>query len=337
MKRGLVLLDNAEVPEAEWQRRVDAARRALAEQGVDLALVYGDVFRSDDIAYLTNLCIYWNEGMLAIPATGELALLTKLSPRVHTWMRRTSTLTDLRSGKAFGALVAELLGERPTGTLGLVDADLWPSALIEEVTEAAAGWTVRRLGGLIREQRRRPSPEQVELLRRAGAVLARAARDATAEGLSERDRVAAAEHAVRSEGFTDVLVRADARSVELTGQFRGSWLRVGRDVSGALSGALAGAVATATAGVTTEALRAAARAGLGDLSAKADLTVRVVDHADLSTDGEYAGPDGALLDGSAVAIGVRLDTPNGRLSASDSVLVGRAGAEPLTIEKDSAS
>lgn len=83
MKRGLVVLDHDELPEEEWRRRIDRTRAVLREQGVDLALVYGDVFRSDDIAYLTNLCIYWNEGMLAVPADGEPALLTKLSPRVQ--------------------------------------------------------------------------------------------------------------------------------------------------------------------------------------------------------------------------------------------------------------
>ena len=82
MKRGLVLFDPAEIPAAEWRARVAAVQRELAASGTDVALIYGDVSRSDDIAYLTNLCVYWNEGVLAVPAHGEPAFLTKLSPRV---------------------------------------------------------------------------------------------------------------------------------------------------------------------------------------------------------------------------------------------------------------
>src|SRR3954470_19296331 len=131
MKRGLVVLDPDEVPTGEWQERVGGLQRRLAEERVDLALVYGDVFASDDIGYLTNLCIYWNEGVLAVPVDGEPAFLTKLSKRVHPWMRATSTLEDLRSGRDLAGLIADLAGE--TRAVGLVDRDLWPAALVHDV------------------------------------------------------------------------------------------------------------------------------------------------------------------------------------------------------------
>jgi creatinase/prolidase-like protein len=333
MKRGLVVLDHDEVPEAEWRGRLDQPRRMLAERGIDLALIYGDVFRSDDIAYLTNLCIYWNEGMLAVPADGEPTLLTKLSPRVHPWMRRTSTLTDLRSGKTFGALVGTLLAERPPGTLGLIDAGLWPAALVDEVAGAAPGWTVVPLDGLVRDRRSRPSERQLGLLRRGSGVLTDAVAQAARAGLSEPERVATAERTVRSAGFTDVLVRAAGGSVEITGQYRNGWLRVGRDVDGRATPALRGAVSMAAGGVRVAELAAAARAQLAGLPAGSACEVRVVDHADLSTDGEYAGrdPDRTLAAGTVVAICVEVTTPDGPpLAASDTVLVHERGAEQLT-------
>jgi hypothetical protein len=333
MKRGLVVLDHDELPEEEWRRRIDRTRAGLREQGVDLALVYGDVFRSDDIAYLTNLCIYWNEGMLAVPANGEPALLTKLSPRVHTWMRRTSTLTDLRSGKAFGSLVGALLAERAPGTLGLIDAELWPAALVEEVTGAATGWTVRPLPGLVRESRTRPSEHEVALLRRSGAVLAEAVERAGADGLAERERVATAEEVLRGQGFTDVVARAGATSVEITGQYRNAWLRTGRTLHGELADPLAAALGTAAGGVTTRKLAEAARSRLGEPPADAVFDLRVIDHVDLATDGEYLGQDGdrALVAGQVAVVVVELVRADGTvLTASDSVLVGERGATALT-------
>ena len=76
MKRGLVVRDAEEIADSEWAARVGALQSELAAAGVDIALIYNDVSRGDDIGYLTNLCIYWNEGVLAVPATGEPAMLT---------------------------------------------------------------------------------------------------------------------------------------------------------------------------------------------------------------------------------------------------------------------
>jgi hypothetical protein len=101
VKRGLV-----EPPRADHAGRVRALQERLRAAGAQLGLVYGDVSRSDDIEYLTGLCIYWNEGVVGVPADGEPALLSKLSKRVHPWMRATSTLTDLRSGRDLAALIA---------------------------------------------------------------------------------------------------------------------------------------------------------------------------------------------------------------------------------------
>ncbi|MCI2418782.1 hypothetical protein MOQ72_15175 [Saccharopolyspora sp. K220] len=318
MKRGLVVLDHNEIPEAQWRQRIEQVRAQLVAEEVEVALVYGDVFRSDDIAYLTNLCIYWNEGMLAIPADGDPALLTKLSPRVHTWMRRTSTLTDLRSGKAFGTLVAELVAGREPGTLGLVDASLWPTALIDEVSAAAPGWVVRPLEGLVRQFRIRPSEEEKALLRQASVALAKAAEEATGAGLSRQERISVAERVVRDAGFTDVLVRATDTSVEITGQHRNSWLRIAREVEqGTLAAALRNVLAAVADGVTT-----------GSLAEATDAQVRVVHHADLSTDGEYAShsPSRQLAAGDVVVVSV--GSPES--TAADTVVITESGVENLT-------
>lgn len=325
MKRGLVVLDETELPQSEWADRIKRARAGLSSAGVDVGLVYGDVFRSDDIAYLTNLCIYWNEGILAIPAGSSdeaPVFLTKLSPRVHTWMRRTSTLTELRSGKTFGALVKALLEGREPGTIGLVEGGLWPTAVVDEIAAAAPGWQVKPLDGLVRTLRTRPSEHETALLRRAGAALSEALAAATADGLTDQERISAAERVVRDAGFTDVVVRAEDGTVEITGQHRNSWVRAGRGGKDAsrVHQALRDVIAAAADGV--EVAKLAALVQPWDL--------RVIDHADLSTNGEYAAApaDRKLTAGEAVVLSVETA---GRLGASDTVLVGQTGAEPLTV------
>lgn len=136
MKRGLHVLDPAETPDEEWQERVSTVQRTMAAQGIDVALVYADVSRSDDLAYLTNLCLYWNEGVLAIPADGPVTFLTKLSLRVQNWMKASSTVTEFSGGKNFAELVAKTLLGKKNGTLGLVDAALWPADVADEIVAA---------------------------------------------------------------------------------------------------------------------------------------------------------------------------------------------------------
>lgn len=349
MKRGLVLLDPAEVPGWEWRRRIGAVTERLDTEGIDVALVYGDVSRSDDIGYLTNLCIYWNEGVLAVPVDGEPVFLTKLSPRVHPWMRRVSTVTEIRSGRNLPELVAKFLSDRPQGTVGLVDAALWPAAVVREIAAAVPGWSVRELGGLVREQRIVPAEPELALLRHGGRVLARAAAQACGAGLPAPARIAVVERCLRRAGFLDVLANSFAStdgvtSVGVTGQYRTGWLHAARlagtgDAAGgwpaALRAALAAAIDAAEPGRTGADLLAAVRGALVGLPAGASGWVSWVNQADLATGGEYAGqtPDTPLVAGSVVAIAVDvLFADGGYATVADTVLIGAGGAEPLTAE-----
>jgi hypothetical protein len=346
MKRGLVVLDHSETPESEWTARVGTLQERLGEEGVDIALVYGDVYRSDDIGYLTNLCIYWNEGIVAVPASGEPSFLTKLSPRVHTWMRRTSKVSDLRSGRAFGPLVRDLLDGRERGVVGLVDAAMWPAAAVAELTDALPGWELRPLGALVREQRLRPSPQEIALLTSASALMRDALRQASEPDLSSTRRVSAIERTLRGGGYTEVLVstastRDGVVSVDVTGQYRHNWVRAARPVTGsggdplvkALESALDAAIGAVAAGTPIPALWESARAALTALPSGTDAEVRWIDQADLSTGGDYwqRAEDIPLEQGAVGAVAVEVVLPDGgRAVAADSVLVGARGAERLT-------
>ncbi|GHH87965.1 hypothetical protein GCM10018793_65810 [Streptomyces sulfonofaciens] len=345
MKRGLVVLDPAEVPVEEWGERVGGLQRRLAAEGVDLALVYGDVFSSDDIAYLTNLCIYWNEGVLAVPAEGEPVFLTKLSPRVHPWMRRVSTVSRIESGRQFGALAAKLAEGREAGTVGLVDAPLWPAPVVAELRAALPGWRFAELPGLVREQRAVPSAAELVLLEEAARVVGGAADEAVAGGLGGHERVATVERLVRGAGFLDVQVNtADAadgaQCVQVTGQYRTLWVHAARlaggagaDWAAALQDALDRAVAAALPGATGADLGAAARPALERLPQGTDARARWTDQTDLASAGEYRpATDGTpLTAGSVVAVTVDALLPGGGYAAlADTVLITPDGARRLT-------
>ena len=346
MKRGLVLFDPAEIPADEWRGRVAAVQRELAASGTDVALIYGDVSRSDDIAYLTNLCVYWNEGILAVPAHGDPVFLTKLSPRVHPWMRLISTVTEIRSGRSFAELVATFLGPGEGGTVGLIEAELWPAAVSAEIRQALAGREVRPLGALVRALRQVPSTAEIALLTRAAASLAGTAADAAAPELTDSERVAVAERGLRGDGFLDVLAEAartgdGVASVRITSQYRYLWLQASRiaatsvtaDWPDPLRQAIADVVTAAVPGATAADLDRAARPALDRLPAGATSDVRWVHHADMATNGEYADyPSGLPIPaGSVVVVDIDVRFADGTHAAvAETVLAAADGSVCLT-------
>ncbi|HLH68055.1 MAG TPA: aminopeptidase P family N-terminal domain-containing protein [Candidatus Dormibacteraeota bacterium] len=290
MKRGLVVLE--EWAPAELRSRVETLQRRLIEQGVEVAAIYGDVHRSGDITYLTNLCLYWNEGILLVPARGDPTFLTKLSPRVHPWMRATSTVTDLRSGPDLSRLVTERLGDLDPGALGIVDGHWWPAILLRSLPAALPGWQIRDLGPLVRGLRLRPSSSELAVLRESAAVATQAWRTGALPGLTPTERVAAAERSAREHGVEDVLARASAVWLEVVVEYRGYWTAVagGLQVQ-ASQAALAEAEARLRPGVSRRDLEAGG--------------VTLLHHVDLETGGDHRPDedrDAPLEEGAVVVL-----------------------------------
>ncbi len=297
MKRGLVL-----PPEPVHEERLDALRARMAEAGADVALVYGDVSRSDDIAHLTNLCVYWNEGVVGVPAEGEPALLSKLSKRVHPWMRETSTLNDLRSGRDLAKLLAEFAGD--ARRVGLVDRDVWPAQLVDELGEACGAELVD-LPDAVRADRLVPEAGRVrELGARLGAAL-----EATGGA-------AGVERELRAAGALDVIAvcheAADGSvTLDVRVQQYGMWLRAARCEGGRAAERVSGELAAAA-----EALRAGDAPGPG---------VRLTSHADLAPGAPHRDADEARP-GEVVIAEVASE---GAIAAAP-FLLEAGGAESLT-------
>ncbi|MGH3212157.1 MAG: hypothetical protein ACRDNO_30785 [Trebonia sp.] len=344
MKRGLVVLDPAEIPPGELERRVGALQAELRARGLAAALVYADVYHSGDLGYLSNICLYWNEALLAVPAEGKPALLTKLSPRVANWWRATSQLEDFRSGRVLSTLVEGFLAEQGPGGVGLVELDWWPDSVAADVTAVAGGREISDLGSVVRRRRQVPSPAEAELLRRAAAVTAESVAAVLNGALSNFERAGKAELAARMGGVEDVNLYChssgpDADTVEVVSEFRGYWTGAARVVArsdpgwaGALAAGYQAAAAALAAGVTPAAVRDAGRAALSALGS--DARVDLVQHTDLETDGgyRYQSDDAEpLTDGAVVTLRVELCLADGSTAVlADTYQVGPGTADCLT-------
>lgn len=318
MKRGLVLESTELYPREEWGGRLERVQDELGRLGADWALVYGDVSAADDIAYLVNVCVYWNEGVLAVPQVGEPVFVTKLSPRVFPWMERTSTIGGFRSGPDIAKNLSAIVGTE--GRIAVVDDVRWPAALLDDVTVAFDGRTAPA-PGLISWFRATPSDTEIVMLIETGARLG--------EALAAEPSIAAAELAMRTYGCTDVLLDHHGTAIEILVQYGPLWLRAGRD-SGPLSEAATAALGQAAAmlrpGSTANGLAQAITTPEGT---RVDLT--------LVSSLQFTGP-GELSEtvttdaGTVVAIVVDLIGTDAAASVSDTFLVTADGARPLTAQ-----
>lgn len=343
MKRGLIARDPSDAVRASAEQRVTAVRERVREAGCVVGLVYGDVSRSDDISYLGTLCVYWNEGILAVPADGDVAFITKLSPRVHPWMRASSTVTDLRSGpnlpKLIGGLLEDLQAE-PQPRIGLVERDWWPSGLLADIAAAFPEAELADLGDVVRAARLVPDAGELDLLRRAGVVAGEAVQSAIdLEGSAPAARIGEIERRVRRAGMTDLFAVAEEApdGSVTTGavvQLQHLWLRAARSGGGALAEHATVGAARATAalrdGVTEAEVAQAARDGV---PADVTLTTVCVRHVDLTPVGDGRRPsdvDGPLRAGEVVAVAVTASDDRAQATVADTHLLSDDGATALT-------
>ncbi len=324
MKRGLVQAAGGH--RDVYEARLERLREQVRAAGAQVALIYGDVYRSDDIAHLTNLCIYWNEGVVAVPLDGPPVFLAKLSKRVHPWMQRTSILTDLRASQKLPELIGSYLEELGPRTIGFVDRAWWPAELVDGIVAAAPGRSFVDLPDAVRNQRLVPDELDCADLERAGSLVAAGLAAAVAATGDVAERLAALELATRGGGARDVL--ASCREIgacvqiDCAVQFANVWAR-GACVEGDDDG-------------LREALEAAALAlcadvRLADIQAVVDpdVAVSIVSHCDLATGGDLRGLfDSAqpLPEGAAVTLAVA----TAETVVADTYLVQSDGATSIT-------
>jgi Xaa-Pro aminopeptidase len=134
MKHGLIAWDKTELPEAAFETRLAAARRALAERGLPALIVYTDICKSDRARYLSNFMPYWNRALLVIPMEGKPVLLCSLSPRVYPWIKSTTILEEIKFSPNLAQAALDLSLER----IGIVDLDGLPYDLHTELCAGKA-------------------------------------------------------------------------------------------------------------------------------------------------------------------------------------------------------
>lgn len=355
MRRGLLSWSREEEPAESFDARLAEVRKAMAQDGLEVLLVYTDFTRPSAVARLCHFIPYWNRAILVVTPHKPLALICALSNRGVGWIRETSTLEDvLCTGDLGGAVSAKLqdAGLGAGAKVGVVELDSFPRGVLEMVTEKTGIASTDATTAFETAMAAAPGVGSllVENAIKMGEVALAAARAAFTSPEQGPAALAAAELAARNAGAEEVLIAVapdaakDTRLQRIDGTaafgdevflrisvaYKGYWHRIGTTLH-------ANGAATEAAAKAEAAMRAAS-ANAGEVDAQALATAIAgsfgADTCEWALEGAWAGLPLALLASSEqsteakanglVSLTVRIKSGNGQWYGACPLLIRQA-------------
>jgi hypothetical protein len=247
MKRGLIHWDAAQLPPAAFAARLANIHHHCERLDVPALAAYCDVWRSNDVRYISNYMPYWNRALTIVPRGEKPLLLCSLSPRVYPWIKSVTIHEVVIASPSLPAQLAKLCEERGWTRLGMLDVKGLPHDLYTQISAGSV-----RMVDLPRDQFH-VTPDSAEL-----DMYRHAARDARhvlerqltsrVVGLRDHEVVGELEREFRRAGAEDLVVLvSDGRSVPLPPSGKefgpdssvcvalernGHWVKISRNVAG---------------------------------------------------------------------------------------------------------
>jgi Xaa-Pro dipeptidase len=214
LKRGCSTWDPQKLPQEEFQARLDAVRKEMARQALDVLVIYGDNFSFADLCYLTNYFPKVRGGIAVVPREGAMALLLNIGSRDVPFAKTLTRVEDVRASNHVGADGAKLLKEKgfEKAKIGLADSGKgFPLPQLEEMKAALAAASWQGCDGMIAPLRLIKTARELEAMREAGRLLnevCAGARDFIKPGRKEYEVVADIDRLARDKGAEDIRILA---------------------------------------------------------------------------------------------------------------------------------
>lgn len=201
--------DERALPRSEYEGRLERVRAAMARVGAAALVVHGHPGNYGALAYLTGFTPKLGATLALVPREGPLRILAPGTPKMMDIAKRLTWVEDLRPLGNVPKLVAEFVGD---GTaLATWAFGALPQALYAGIAGVVAPRAPVSLDQALDAVRRRKSPCELELMRGAARLLAKAAEAFAASvraGSSVRSAALAAERAAIAAGAQDARAMA---------------------------------------------------------------------------------------------------------------------------------
>ena len=216
LKRGCSTWDPRQVPQAEFQTRLDFVRKEIARHDLDALVIYGDNYSFGDLCYLTNYFPKVRGGIAVVPRDGAISLLLNIGSRDVPFAKTLTWVEDVRASNQVGGDGAKLLKEKglDKGKIGLVDSGQgFPLPQLEEMKGALpqVGW--QDCHSMLAPLRWVKSARELTAMREAGRVLKTVCDGAQAfikQGRKEYEIIADIDRLARDKGAEDIRILAGA-------------------------------------------------------------------------------------------------------------------------------
>jgi len=215
LKRGCSTWDPKEVPQAEFQLRLDAVRGEMARQKLDALVIYGDNYSFADLCYLTNYFPKVRGGISVVPRDGAISLLLNIGSRDVQFAKTLTWVEDVRASNQVGADGAKLLKEKgfEKAKIGLMDSGLgFPLPQLEDMKGALPNVNWQACDAMIVPQRLVKTARELGAMREAGHLLSDICDGARAfikQGRKEYEVIADIDRLARDKGAEDIRILAD--------------------------------------------------------------------------------------------------------------------------------
>ncbi len=247
MKRGLISWDKTQLPPAAFEERLALLQKRTAEFDVQVVVVYTDVWRSNDVRYISNYMPYWNRAFTVVPPGEKPILLCALSPRVYPWIKTVTIHETIVPSPSLPAQLAKLCAERGWTKLGVVDYTGLPNDLYTQL-----GAEKLAVVDLPRSVLRPGTTDSEVAMHRHAVRMAREILDAEIAtamiGLTDYELAGRLERKFRRAGAEDlVILISNGRSVPLPAagnivdrnfsatvalEYNGHWVKLSRNLAG---------------------------------------------------------------------------------------------------------
>jgi Xaa-Pro aminopeptidase len=220
LKRGCSTWDKAQMPQEEFQSRLDELRREMARQNLAGLVIYGDNYSFGDLCYLTNYFPKVRGGIGVVPRNGPISLLLNIGSRDVPFAKSLTWVEDVRASNQIGRDGAALLKEKgfTKASIGLVDSSQgFPLPQLEEMKSALPEVEWKASHSLFQQMRLQKYPRELAALRAAGRVLndiCDGVWNLIRPGRKEFEIIADIDRLARDQGVEDIRILAGEKRLQ---------------------------------------------------------------------------------------------------------------------------
>jgi len=216
LKRGCSTWVKEQMPQEEFEGRLEAARREMARQDLAALVIYGDNYSFADLCYLANYFPKVRGGIAVVPQSGAISLLLNIGSRDVPFAKTLTWVEDVRASNQVGGDGVKLLAEKglDRANIGLVDSGQgFPLPQLEEMKIGLPHVQWKACHSLFEPMRLKKSARELSALCAAGKLLQEigaGAQSFVKQGRKEYEIVADIDRLARDKGAEDIRILAGA-------------------------------------------------------------------------------------------------------------------------------